>query len=111
LRSVDKGNNKPEDISAKKIDDQLHGDRVTRTRDKFVYSAKIDDLPDGVFVELDEDRGSCWLLWCSELLKWEPAGYGERRQRPTGLEVTVLTPESTVRTIEAGYRPHVHHNK
>lgn len=105
-----RGNGKVENISVKDIDTKLHEDRTTRDRKQVTFSVQIDKLPDGVFVTLEDAPGTAWLLWNGQLLKWLPEGYGERRQIPSG-EVTVLTPESTVKAIAAGYRPHVHHNK
>ena len=39
---------------------------------------------------------------------WSPGGYGERRRRPRGEVVTILTPGSTVRAICSGYVPEVY---
>jgi hypothetical protein len=39
---------------------------------------------------------------------WSPGGYGERRPRPGGERVSVLTPASTVNVIRAGYVLEVH---
>lgn len=106
-----KGNGKSDKISIKEIDAQLHIERVTRSRDQVTYSAMIDSLPDGVFVTLEESPAIVWLLWSGQLLQWQPDGYSECCQIPVGKMVTVLTPESTVNTIAAGYRPNVHHHK
>jgi hypothetical protein len=35
-------------------------------------------------------------------------GYGEPVERPNGIEVTLLTPPSTVNALKAGYRPRIH---
>ena len=106
-----KGNGLSDSISVKDVDTQLHKDRVTRSREKVIRSEPIDDMPDGVFIELADEPGTAWLLWNGELLKWQEKGYGERRKRQVGLVVRVLTPESNVNAIAEGYRPHVHHNK
>jgi hypothetical protein len=39
-----------------------------------------------------------------ELLRWTPAGYTERRQRPAG-SVSLLTPPSLVAVLRAGWEP------
>lgn len=106
-----KGNGKPESLSIKEIDAQLHIDRVERSRKQVTYHAQIDELPDGVFIELEMQPATAWLIWNGQLLKWLPDGYEERRPKPSGTQVTVLTPEPTVKAIAAGYRPHVHHHK
>ena len=106
-----KGNEKPPGTSIKDIDSQLHVERVTRIREKVTYLKYINELPEGVFVELEGEPGTSWLLWNGELLSWQPEGYGKRRPTPEGAIVNVLTPRSIVNTIFAGYRPHVHHQK
>jgi len=104
-----KGNGFLPDMSAKDIDARLHAERVNRFREKITYPARIDDLPNGVFIEFNAEPTIAWLLWNAELLKWQPEGYWERRAKPGGKEVVVLTPKSTVNAIVAGYSPHVHH--
>jgi hypothetical protein len=64
-------------------------------------------LPSGVFVTLPGRDSEAYLIWDGELLAWSPGGYGERLARPQGEVVTVLTPESTVGAIRAGYVPEV----
>lgn len=91
--------------SAGEIDDQLHAERVGPDRSKRTFLAVLDTLPDGVFVRLEEDA---FLVLDDALLRWSPAGYTDRRPRPTGVEVSVLTPPSTVAAIRAGYAPEVH---
>jgi len=101
------GNEQPEETTIKQIDAQLHSERVTTQ----TCAALIDELPDGVFVAFAADPDTAWLLWNGELLKWQSAGYGERREKLAGTSVILLTPLSTVNAIAAGYTPHVHHNK
>jgi hypothetical protein len=88
--------------SAVEIDARLHAERVGLDRSRRTFLAPLDDLPDGVFVKLEEDA---FLVVGGALLRWSPGGYTERRPRPTGLEVAVLTPPSTVGAIRAGYAP------
>jgi hypothetical protein len=106
-----RGNGNLLNVSVKEIDAQLHDDRVSRNREQITYPDFIDVLPDGVFVELSEAPGAAWLIWCDQLLRWQTDGYEERRAKPVGQMVNVLTPKSTVKAIAAGYRPHVHHHK
>ena len=67
----------------------------------------LDELPDGVFVTLDDPRAA-FLVHGSGLYRWTPGGYEPPRLRPRGLTVGVLTPGSTVRAIAAGYAPVLH---
>jgi hypothetical protein len=91
------------------IDEQLHAERVGPGRAKVRFAADLDELPDGVFVTLDEkDDGPAYLFWRGALFAWSPGGYGARRPRPAGARVSVLTPASTVAAIRAGYAPEVH---
>src|SRR5689334_3968682 len=80
--------------TAASIDDRLHEERVGPGRSKRTFRANIDDLPDGVFVTLGD--GLACLIWGGVLLAWSPGGYNGRLSRPTGEEVIVLTPPSTV---------------
>ena len=70
--------------------------------------AALDELPDGVFVTVAAWGEQAYLVWGDRLLAWSPGGYGERRRRPKGEEVKVLTPPSTVKAIRAGYVPQIH---
>ena len=97
-----------ESIRAEMMDAQLHAERIGPDRSKRVFTANIDELPDGVFVNLDATVGDAWLIWGDDLLAWSPGGYTERRPRPRGEAVTVLTPRSTVAAIREGYVPEVH---
>jgi hypothetical protein len=94
--------------TADEIDRRLHTERLTPDRTKRSFVAALDELPDGVFVTVTAWGEQAYLVWGDRLLEWTPGGYGERRRRPKGTEVTVLTPESTVATIRAGFVPEVH---
>jgi hypothetical protein len=98
----------PKELTAAALDDRLHAERVARDGSKILFPATLDELPDGVFVKREEGGGDAWLLWGGWLLAWSPGGYRERRRRPRGEQVAVLTPRSTVEAIRAGYVPGVH---
>ena len=98
----------PETIRADPMDDQLHAERVGPGRSKRVFTADLDELPDGVFVEPGGPDGRACLIWRGRLLDWSPGGYTRSRRRPEGTMVSVLTPPSTVAAIRAGYVPQVH---
>jgi hypothetical protein len=90
------------------IDRRLHAERLADDRSKRVFRAALDELPDGVLVTAPGWGRQAQLVWGEHLLAWSPAGYGCRRPRAKGEEVNVLTPQSTVETIRAGYVPEVH---
>jgi hypothetical protein len=96
-----------EPIRAMMMDNQLHAERIGPDRSKRVFTANIDDLPDGVFVNLDATVGDAWLIWGDDLLAWSPGGYTAGRPSPKEA-VSVLTPRSTVTAIREGYVPEVH---
>src|SRR4051812_7083615 len=56
--------------------------------DERPFTAALDALSDGVFVKLED----AFLVSGEALPRWSPGGYTERRPRPPGLDVTVLTP-------------------
>jgi hypothetical protein len=94
--------------AANDLDERLHAERVGPARSKRTTVAALDDLPDGVFV-LDSARTDQPLLLVGDsLLVWLPGGYRHRLPRIEGETVTVLTPESTVSAIRAGFHPRVH---
>ena len=90
----------PGRVGADAIDARLHGERVAG-RERLLHRAALDDLPDGAFVV---DGGSPWLVLGTEVLRWTPAGYAERRPRPTGTEAVLVTPPSLVAVLRAGWR-------
>lgn len=99
------GNGLAEPPRAGDMDRRLHIERlVPKTREKAVWTANVGELPDGAFVELD---GVAHLVFGDALLPWSFEGYGVRRPRPRAGQVTVLTPQSSVATLGAGYRPEI----
>jgi hypothetical protein len=94
--------------TAVEIEGRLHAERVGEGGEQVRVAAAIDDMPDGVFVTLAGDEATAWLVWRGELLAWSAGGYRERRPRPAGVRVSVLSPASTVAAIRAGYVPRVH---
>jgi hypothetical protein len=100
------------------IDGELHRDRLTADGAQRTFPARLDDLPDGVFVERAPapDAGSAGavsagvplLVWAGALWPWSADGYGAPQTLRSADVVTVLTPASTVRAIAAGFTPAVH---
>ena len=92
----------PGRIGADAIDAQLHGERVDPdARAQLHHRTPIDELPDGAFVLLDETP---WLVIGCELVRWTPAGYGERRRRLAGVGVALVTPPSLVAVLRTGWQ-------
>lgn len=73
-------------------------------RAKRTYTMRMDDLPDGAFVVVDD---AAHAVRGAHLLRWRESGYVEKIARPGG-EAVVLTPPSIVGVLAAGYRPQWH---
>jgi hypothetical protein len=95
-------------VMADGLDGRLHAERVGPDRSKRTHRANIDHLPDGVFLTLEGHDGDAWLIRGDAILAWSSAGYRERRRRPKGEVVSVLTPASTVNAIRSGFLPGIH---
>jgi hypothetical protein len=90
------------------IDRRLHTERVGPDRSKRLFEASLGEMPNGVFVRHGDWGDGAYLVWDDGLFAWTAGGYTRRLNRPKKVEVTVLTPESTVATIRAGYAPAIH---
>lgn len=96
------------------LDDVLHRDRFSpyrrnvRTK-KRTYTSPIEALPSGTFILFEPDPShQPYLLLEDSLRRWSFGGYGQPVERRTGVEVTVLTPKSTVNALVAGFRPQIY---
>lgn len=94
--------------TADEIDRQLHEERLTPERTKRLFQARLDELPNGVFVRHADWGEADYLVWNDRLLAWTAGGYRSRRERPRHAKVMVLTPASTVAAIRGGYVPEIH---
>jgi hypothetical protein len=94
-------------IHAADIDAELHRARLDNQKRKRTYEAALHLLPNGCFVDIDQ---AGYLVWNDALFLWTPEGYANKERRPSGLTVTVLTPEPTVQCFRKGYEPEIHHS-
>jgi hypothetical protein len=85
-----------------KMDDILHGERINRNMAKISFEEKMDQIPDGSFLLLDD---KAFLSFSKQLYLWSPFGYDQGVELPDADRVTVLTPKSIVNTFRAGYLP------
>lgn len=93
----------PGQHGADAIDEQLDRERRDpRTRQRRFHEAQFDKLPDGAFV-LHE--GEPHLVLNTELLRWSPAGYTSRANRPDQGTATVITPPSLVALLRTDRTP------
>lgn len=92
---------------AGQMDKALHPDRVRRDRSQVTYSDDFARLPRGTFVRW---HGQPHLVTDHLLYPYMPNGYAAALPRPRCGKVVVLTPEPTVKTLQAGYIPSIHHS-
>ncbi|TMV14480.1 hypothetical protein [Arenibacterium halophilum] len=84
------------------LDAQMHAERaVPRLAQQNRHVMDLADLPDGAFILQDETP--CLVVGAS-LYPFSPAGYGPARPRPTSGKVTVLTPPTSIRALNNGYK-------
>jgi len=91
--------------TASAMDAVLHAERLRPDGTKRTYDAPLSSLPDGTLVE---HEGRSHLHLRGALRPWSFEGYGPAVRVPAGARVAVLTPESIVRAIQAGFTPQVH---
>ena len=88
------------------VDDVLHGQRVTRAREKVVEQTALGDLPAGAMLRFE---GRPMLVTAERLLVWTPERYLPAAATPEWDDpVEVLTPVAIVRLLSAGYLPALH---
>ena len=94
-------------LRAPEIDRVLHAERLDG-REKRQHRLPIDDVPDGGFLVLPDEPGAAFAIRGPALLRWTPAGYTARRERPSGIIADVLTPPGILAALAGGYRPRWH---
>src|SRR5664279_2247150 len=104
FRSAWEAGNRLSGMLARDIDAVLHGERLDgRTKRLHALPAPIERLPDGAMLALD---GASYLIAQGRALLWSPAGYRHAQSVLAG--AMLLTPPSTLRALNAGYRPVLH---
>lgn len=99
-------------LKAVDLDRRLTGERLRRGRgidrrgDRLLWSADIDDLPDGTVV-LDADVHP-HVLVDDRMLRFTFDGWDRPRPLPGNRTVRVLTPPTSVAALAHGYRPRLH---
>jgi hypothetical protein len=88
----------------KKIDDILHKERIDRHQSKVTYEEKIERIPNGSIVSIDDNP---YLLFEKKMYLWTPFGYDKGIALPNTNKLTVLTPKSLVNTFRVGYLPQI----
>jgi len=94
--------------TADEMDRRLHAERVGPDHSRRSFPANLGELPNGVFIRRADSEAKAFLIWNDGLLAWTAGAYAGQTGRPRSAEVLVLTPQSTVRVLRAGYVPAVH---
>lgn len=89
-------------VAINEIDQVIHEQRINKDGTKITFKALLKDLPNGVFIEIDDQP---YLLSNGRRYSWSPAGYGKAYPLNQNELVSVLTPASIVNAIRVGYRP------
>ena len=91
------------DLSAKAMDAVLHAERLDRGKKRLhPLPMPLHELPDGAMVLAD---GENYLVADGKTLRWSFAGYSRADVAGPAM---LLTPPSTIRAFQAGYRPVLH---
>lgn len=89
---------------AKEMDEVLHGERLDeRVKRLHPLREPVDALPDGAMAYASDET---FLIVGGRALRWSFDGY-QPANMPAG-DVQLITPPSTVRALQAGYRPLLH---
>ncbi|MDX2158291.1 MAG: hypothetical protein SFW09_17465 [Hyphomicrobiaceae bacterium] len=91
--------------TAGEMDVALQAERVTAAGTKVTHTAAWVDLPTAAFVRRE---GTAMLILDEHLVAWSSGGYAARTKKPRHGKAEVLTPQSIVAVIAAGYRPALH---
>lgn len=96
--------NRVHDVRMHDIDEVLHHERLDNGKKRLhELLMPLEQLPEGAMVLQGEE---CFLVTQGRVLRWSPAGYaGVDGQLD---DAKLLTPPSTLRTLNAGYRPVLH---
>lgn len=90
------------------VDHKLHQERVNvPSRTQITSRIPLDDVPDGAFIKLIGDD-TCYLVFEGGLYPYAQDRYAAPIERSSMIDVEVLTPLSTLKTLRNGYQPHVH---
>ena len=89
--------------SINRIDEIIHGERTTE-RKKVFTQRKLADLPDGTFVCMNNEP---WLYFKGKFYHWTPFGYEPGTSISQPSPFAILTPNSIVNALAAGYLPQI----
>jgi hypothetical protein len=92
------------DIRARAMDTVLHSERLERSKKRLhPLPMPVAQLPDGAMVQQGEES---FLILQGRALQWSMGGY--QKIEAALDDAMLLTPPSTLRALNAGYRPVLH---
>ena len=92
------------DIRAREMDTVLHSERLERSKKRLhPLPMPVAQLPDGAMVQQGEES---FLILQGRALQWSMGGY--QKIEAALDDAMLLTPPSTLRALNAGYRPVLH---
>lgn len=104
FRAAWENGNRVHDVRMHDIDTVLHHERLDHGKKRLhPLLVPFDQLPEGAMVQSGEES---LLVTQGRALLWSPAGYVAVAHPPD--EAALLTPPSTLRTMNAGYQPVLH---
>jgi hypothetical protein len=92
--------------AATMLDDALHQERMGTNAKSLRLCSSIENFPDGVFVA-DDDQNA-YLVLNKKLLHWSPGGYEQPAVLGIRFPARILTPDSVIHTLAAGYPVGIH---
>lgn len=99
-------------LSANDLNRMLSGERLNRGRglsraaDRKIWTARIEDLPDGTVIVGDDSQPI--LVVADRLWRFGFEGWKRPRPRPATGPARVLTPPTSVAALSNGYAPTLH---
>jgi hypothetical protein len=104
FRAAWEAGNGAKNLRAREIDTVLHGERLDRGRKRLhPLPTPVTELPDGAMVQAGEES---FLILQGRGLRWSMGGYSEAECAIDNAQL--LTPPSTLRALNVGYRPVLH---
>ena len=104
FRAAWQGGNGVTNVLARDIDAVLHRERLEGGKKRLhARTVPLKELPDGAMLQ---EGAESYLIVQGRALSWSPDGYRETRN--TIDDAMLLTPPSTLRALNAGYRPVLH---
>jgi hypothetical protein len=90
--------------SINEMDEIIHSERINLEKKKVIHTRDVADIPNGTCILMDGDP---FLFYKKQLHRWTPFGYKESILVPHTSMLNVLTPNSIVNAIVAGYAPQI----